>query len=200
MPHRLLWIALGLVATAVSTSAQDPLRVDAAVMEKKVATIVQRGAAAVPRRPAPLRTGFTDREVNAYFKVKGPEFLPQGLLNPEITIDDGGRLRAKAIVDLDAALKPKERSPFDPLSWLGGKTEVTAAGVVHAANGTGVLQLETATLSGIPIPKTVLQQLVSYYTRTPEMPQGFDIDKPFALPANIRDVEMTRGQATVVQP
>ena len=103
-------------------------------------------------------------------------------------------------VDLDAALKPKERSVFDPLAWVGGKTEVTASGVVRAQNGKGQLQLESATLGGISIPKSLLQQLVSYYTRTPEEPAGFDIDKPFDLPANITSVEISRGQAIVVQP
>jgi hypothetical protein len=63
-----------------------------------------------------------------------------------------------------------------------------------------VLQLERATLAGVTIPKSLLQQVVSYYTRTPDTPQGFDIDKPFELPSKIQSVETARGQATVVQP
>jgi len=202
MRFRLPYLALSTVLLSVALDAQDPGRTDAARMEKKLTAIVARGGGAgtAPKRPAPLRTPLIDREVNAYFRINGPEFLPDGLVNPEITIDEGGRIRAKAIVDLDAALKPKQRSVFDPLAWLGGKTEVTAAGVVKAADGKGLLQLETATLAGISIPKSVLQQLVSYYTKTPEEPEGFNLDKPFALPANIRSVEMSRGQAIVVQP
>ena len=71
---------------------------------------------------------------------------------------------------------------------------------MRAANGVGQLQLEAATIRGIPVPKALLQQLVGYYTRTPESPAGFDIDKPFELPANIQWVEITAGQAVVVQP
>ncbi len=186
--------------TSAIIGAQDASQADAVRMEKKVSTIVLRGAQPKPKPPTPIRTGFTDREVNAYFKIKGPEFLPEGLLNPQVTIGDGGKLDARAIVDLDAALKTKQRSFFDPLSWLSGKTEVTATGTVRAAEGMGTLQLDNATLGGISIPKTLLQTLVSYYTRTPDAPQGFDIDKPFVLPAKIRAVETRRGEATVVQP
>ena len=71
--------------------------------------------------------------------------------------------------DLDKALKP---SLLNPLSWFGGKTEVTAAGIVRAENGKGTIDLQSATLAGISIPKSVLQQVVSYYTRTPESPEG----------------------------
>ena len=40
---------------------------------------------------------------------------------------------------------------------------------------------------------------MSYYSKTPEKPQGFDLDKPFDLPQNIRQVELQRGTATIVQ-
>ena len=73
-------------------------------------------------------------------------------------------------------------------------------GTVRGENGKGQLQIERATLSGISIPKSVLQQVVSYYTRSPEMPNGFNIDEPFALPSKIRSVETAKGQATVIQP
>lgn len=201
MRPSLLYAGLVAIVTASTIAgAQDTTQADAVRMEKKVSTIVLRGAQPKPKPPTPIRTGFTDREVNAYFRIKGPEFLPEGVLNPQVAIGDGGKLNARATVDLDAALKTKERSFFDPLSWLGGKTEVTATGTVRAAEGMGTLQLESATLGGITIPKTLLQTLVSYYTRTPEAPQGFDIDKPFILPAGIRAVETKRGEATVVQP
>jgi len=187
-----------LLATAVAVAGQDTSKTDAAVMEKKLIAITERGAKP-PKTAAttPLRTALVDREVNAYFKVNGPEFLPAGLVNPEVTIDEGGRVRARATVDLDAAIKP---SLLNPLSWVGGKTEVTATGIVRGNNGMGTLQLEQATVAGVTIPKSILQELVSYYTKTPETPAGFDLDKPFPLPANIKSVETRRGQATVVQP
>jgi hypothetical protein len=193
-------LLLGLPAVLLAASSQatqDRSRVDADQMRKKLATIVARSEQKTPVKPSPLRTTFTDREANAYFKVDGPDFLPPGVLNPEVTIDQGGKISARAMVDLDKALQP---SVFNPLTWFGGKTEITAAGTVRADNGKGQLQIERATLSGIAIPKTVLQQVVSYYTRSPDMPNGFNIDEPFELPSKIRSVETAKGQATVVQP
>jgi hypothetical protein len=74
------------------------------------------------------------------------------------------------------------------------------AGTVRAAGGMGELTLETATLAGIPIPPSLLQQLVSYYTRSPDAPEGFRLDEPFPLPANITAVETFPGAAIVQQP
>jgi len=179
---------------------QDPAASDAARMGQKLQAILDRAADPSVKHPAPLRTQLIDREVNAYFKVSGPEFLPDGVVDPEITIEDAGRVRARATVDLDAALKEQRRGLFNPLAWLPRRTEVTAVGTVQAAEGMGSLQLERATLAGVPVPKSLLQQVVSYYTRTPELPDGFDIDRPFALPANIRSVQTAPGQAMVEQP
>jgi hypothetical protein len=173
---------------------------DAARMKDKVQAIIDRAEDPTRTYPQPLRTAFTEREVNAYFKVYGPEFLPNGVVDPEVTIEGAGRLRARAVVDLDAALKEQRRGLFNPLAWLPRRTEVTAVGTVRAAEGVGVLELERATLGGVPVPKTLLQLVVSYYTRTPESPEGFNIDKPFELPSNIRSVSTAPGRATVEQP
>jgi hypothetical protein len=54
-------------------------------------------------------------------------------------------------------------------------------------------------VSGVPIPRTILQEMVSYYSRTAEDPGGISIDEPFALPAGIRQIEVGQGQAVVVQ-
>jgi len=206
MPRIMVTLTCAAVLGAASfTGAQDASKADAASMKRKLTAIAERGAKP-PKKPAQtaaaplLKTSFTDREANAFFKINGPEFLPPGLENPQVTIEDGGRVRSRATVDLDVVLKTRERSMFDPLAWLTGKTEITAVGIVQGANNQGTVQLESATLAGIPVPKPLLQQIVNYYTRTPENPAGVDLDKPFPLPSNIRALETRRGQATVVQP
>ena len=193
-----LYLALVVVASAsVAVASQGKDVADAAAMRKKLTAIVERGEQPAGQKGAALRTPLVEREINAFFRVDGPAFLPAGVLNPQLTIDQGGKVSARATVDLDKALTP---SVFNPLSWFGGKTEVTAAGIVRAENGKGRLELQSATLAGISIPKTVLQQVVSYYTRTPESPNGFNLDEPFELPSNIQRVDTARGVATVVQP
>jgi hypothetical protein len=54
-------------------------------------------------------------------------------------------------------------------------------------------------VSSIPIPKLLLQEIVSYYSKTAENPAGINIDNPFALPAKIREIQVERGQAIVIQ-
>ena len=191
-----LVLASGAVAPAQDTVA----RTDAASMQRKLVAIIARAEQPAPPKPmTALRTSFTDREVNAYFRLHGPEFLPQGVVEPQVTIDRAGRVRARAIVDLDQALKPKERSWLDPLAWVGGKVEVTGAGTLAASNGRGVFTLETATLGGVTVPKTLLQELVTYYSKSPELPSGFLLDQPFVLPSAIKAVETSPGRATIVQ-
>jgi hypothetical protein len=59
--------------------------------------------------------------------------------------------------------------------------------------------MQSASLSGIPLPKSFLQELVTFYSRTPDSPEGIRLDDPFELPASIRQIEIGPGQAVVVQ-
>ena len=45
-------------------------------------------------------------------------------------------------------------------------------GCLRTQNGQGRFELQQAAVSGVPIPKSVLQELVSYYSRTAEDPGG----------------------------
>ncbi len=65
--------------TAAGQATQDRSKADADLMRKKLATIVARSEQKTAQKPSPLRTTFTDREANAYFKVDGPDFLPPGV-------------------------------------------------------------------------------------------------------------------------
>ena len=58
---------------------------------------------------------------------------------------------------------------------------------------------ERASFGGVPVPASVLQQVVTHYSRSPELPDGVDLQKPFSLPASIRAVETRPGAATIVQ-
>jgi hypothetical protein len=71
--------------------------------------------------------------------------------------------------------------------------------VLHTREGMGTFDLESADISGVPVPKSFLQEMVSYYSRTPKNPQGVKIDEAFALPASIRQIDVGAGQAVIVQ-
>jgi len=43
------------------------------------------------------------------------------------------------------------------------------------------------------------QEIVSYYSKTPERPAGINLDDEFPLPAGIREIQVEPGHAIVVQ-
>jgi hypothetical protein len=96
----------------------------------------------------------------------------------------------------------KQKNPtslLDPMNYLMGRLPVTATGVLTTSNGVGHFELESASVSSIPIPKILLQEIVSYYSRTGDKPNGIGLDDPFPLPARIREIQVQRGQAIIVQ-
>jgi hypothetical protein len=192
----LLFVTLA-VAGAVAAADVRASKRDADLLRQKVATINAHGD-----RPAKQgrRTTITENEVNSYLVYDAREQLPAGVVEPSLTIVGTGRLAGRAVVDLDAVRKAKaSASILDPTNYLTGRLPVTATGVLTTNNGIGRFQLESATVGGVPVPKILLQEIVSYYSRTPDNPSGIGLDDPFALPARIREIQVERGQAIIVQ-
>src|SRR5690606_16511263 len=122
----------------------------------------------------------------------GADIMPPGVKNAEVTIAPGGSVRAKAVVDLDEVRNAETRGWLDPLAYVTGSVEIAATGTLTAADGMGTLAIQEATIGGLSVAPVLLQEIISFYTRTPELPKGFDITQPFPLPANIRAVETAR--------
>jgi hypothetical protein len=206
MTRRIL-IASGLCAVLASGALvharQDLTKAEGDSMEQKLSRILLNGDQPPPRAPGvavPRRTSFTEREVNAYLKFNGQARVPVGIVDPYVTIADAGQIDGRATVDLDAVRNSKERGLLDPGRYLlTGRLEVHIIGTLRAERGMGSFDLTSATLGGVPLPKSLLQELVSYYSKTPDTPDGVSLDKPFELPASIQAVETRRGAATVVQ-
>ncbi len=207
-PRRLIVTGVsGLLLIAGLDARQELTRSESDRMAVKLDAILERGnvvpAKASSKSPAkppgPLHTSFTEREVNAFFKFGAQPAMPVGLVNPRITILEGGLLQGRATVNLDAIRKAKPRGLTDPLAWISGSADMLVSGFLKSADGKGTFEYQAGAIGGVPIPKSVLQEVVSHYTRTPEMPHGFDLDKPFELPHKIRQVQIQRGAATIVQ-
>ena len=152
------------------------------------------------RKSTALRsTQLTDGEVNSYLKFLAASEVPKGIVDPILRAAGNGRVTGQALVDLDAVRTQKKRAWTDPLGYLMGKVPVTAAGTLTTQNGVGRFTLESAHLSGVPVPKSLLQELVSYYSKSPENPAGINMDEPFQLPAAIKEIKVGVGTAVVVQ-
>jgi hypothetical protein len=193
-----LAVAAALSASVSLVAQAAPTKQDAARFQTKLAQIVEQGSTTRPPR-ASRTTQVTDAELNAYLKYSAGDQVPVGIVDPALSALGNGRVGGRAIVDLDAVRKQKKRGWSDPLGYLTGRLPVTAAGTLTTQNGLGKFQLESAEISGVTIPKALLQELLSYYSKTPQNPAGINMDDPFVLPAGIREIKVGQGSATIVQ-
>jgi hypothetical protein len=180
------------------------LRADIRASKRDAATLKQKVAAITAHADKPTRTArrtiVTENEVNSYLVYDAREQIPVGIVEPSIAVLGPGRLSGRAVVDLDAVRRQKApTSLLDPMNYLMGRLAVTAVGTLKTANGVGHFELESSSVGSVPIPKILLQEIVGYYSRTPEKPAGIGLDDPFALPARIREIQVERGQAIIVQ-
>lgn len=191
-------VALGALLAAAAT-AQSLSRSDADAMAAKIERVLAAAEHPRPSSAPPLVTAFAEREVNAYSEFYGHEFLPPGVARPHVRFGANGRIAARAVVDLDAVRMARERSFLDPLAFVTGAVQVVAIGTVASVGDQGIVRFESASVGGVGVPKTVAQELLRFYTRSPERPGGFAFDEPFALPPGVRGIEVDSGRATVVQ-
>lgn len=190
---RRLAIALAVAAAVTTAGAAALSKQDADSMQRKLVTILANGHT---RAGEPRTTTVTEAEVNSYFKYHAAGSLPAGLVDPQISILGNGRLSGRAIVDLDQV---RQKSKSWGAALLTGRLPVAATGILRTRNGVGRLEIETVEVAGVTVPKTLLQELVSYYSRTPADPQGVSLDDPFPLPAAIREIKIDKGRALIVQ-
>lgn len=191
----LVGVAVVALMSSVAAAAKWS-RADADAFQSKMVQIATHGLA--EKRPA-RKTTLLEREVNAYIAVHGKADLPAGVVDPTIGILPDGRLTGRATVDLDAVRASQQRGMLSPWALLRGQLPVEAVGVLRTGKGVGAFTLESATVGGVPVPKTILQELVTYYSRSESQPQGINIEAPFQLPAHILEIRTAQGQALVVQ-
>jgi hypothetical protein len=188
--------ALLVTVSCATLDAATVSRQQAEAFERKVEQV--RG----PRRAgSPLRrTPLTEDEVNSWFTYRSQPHLPDGISSPQLTLVGDGRVTGQATLDLDAIGRRRSSGSWmDPWSLLGGRLPLSVTGTLQTRDGVGRFALESATLGGVPVPKLVLQELLAMYSRSDAHPRGMSLDDPFSLPSNIRQIEVARGEAVVVQ-
>lgn len=177
---------------AVALSQEDGNRLQA-----KIDAIVKNAAA---DRPKPRKFAIAEQEANSYLVFNLKEQIPKGLAEPEITMIGDGALSARVLVDMDEVKRRRpSRSVIDPLNYLSGQVPLNARGLLRTREGRGQLYLRSADIGGVPLPKPVLQELIAFFSRTPQNPKGFDIDAPFDLPSKIREISVRAGESVVIQ-
>jgi hypothetical protein len=192
-----LWIVFLLTLCASSSFAVAVSQEDGNRMQAKIDAIVKNGAADPPKS---REFSIAEQEANSYLVFNLKEKIPQGLAEPEIKMIGDGALAARVLVDMDEVKRRRQsRSAIDPLNYLSGQVPLNARGLLRTREGRGQLYLRSADIGGVPLPKPLLQELIGFFSRTPQNPKGFDIDAPFDLPSKIREISVRAGESVVVQ-
>lgn len=183
---------------AITVFAAEPVsRRDAARLQAKLDRI-SKGSAARGRLAA--TTPITEAEVNSYLRYELADRIPPGVSDPWVSILENGRLSGRATVDLARVGQGRKSGGIlDPFNLLTGALPLSVDGVLRTKNGVGTFAVESASISSVPVPVWMLQEIVSYYSKSESTPNGVALDKPFVLPNGIREIQTARGQATVVQ-
>jgi hypothetical protein len=192
-----LWTVVVLGMTVSSMAADQLSKEYGDRLERKIAAI-NENALNDPLRSK--RTLMSDVEINSYLNFNIKEKIPSGLTNPEIQIMGNRQLAGRVWVDMDEFKRQRGSGGImDPLSYVSGKVPLTARGLFQSQQGKGRFQLISAEILGVPLPKPIVQELVRFFSRTPQSPNGLEMDAPFNLPAHIREIEINPGEAVVVQ-
>jgi hypothetical protein len=195
--NTILWIAVLLILYASSSFAVALSRQDGDRLQAKIDTIIKNAEASPPK---PGEFSIPEKEANSYLIFNLREKMPKGLTKPEITMIGNGALAARVLVDMDEVKQRRQsRSLIDPLNYLSGQVLLNARGILRTRERRGQLYLRSADIGGVPLPKPLLQELVSFFSRTPQNPNGFDIDAPFDLPSKIREISVGTGESVVIQ-
>ena len=185
-------VCFALLAFLVTAEAVNTSRPQSDSFAKKLA-IIKQHAAESPK--SARRTTVTEGELNSWFVYRAPPLLPVGVKDPSVTVVGNGKLVGVVTVDLDDVGKSKSGA------WnvLGGRVPISLSGVLRTKDGKGQFELQSASLSGVPLPKFLLQEIVAHYTRSEDHPNGIRLDDPFDLPASIKQIDVGQAQAVIIQ-
>jgi hypothetical protein len=137
----------------------------------------------------------TEGELNSYINLSLGPRLPPGVSGLEVRLEQE-RIAARAVVDLERVQgRIPSQGAFSPLSLLSGRVPVELKGRLQNQDGFGSLHFEEIRVATIPVPVSMLAQIVSQATRSADNPEGFDVQAPFRLPYTVKRVRVQPGKA-----
>jgi hypothetical protein len=193
-------LAIALIAGSSLAALQRYSKQEGDRFQSKLQRIVVFGnTQAAAGRRASQNTEFTDDELNSYLRYNVRDQIPEGIVEPTLSALGDGKVSGRVTVDLDAVRKQKQRGWMDPMGYLTGSLPLTARGTLSTKDGMGRFELEAAEISGVSVPKALIQELLSYYSKSPEHPNGINMDDPFELPSRIKEIRVGKALSTIVQ-
>lgn len=181
-------------AESPATSGRPPVtRADAESLDRKFEDLSERYRTGRITRGKSLLV--TEGELNSYLNLSLGARMPRGLSDVVVRLETE-RLNATGILDLEKVRdKMPTLSPWSPLYWLSGQVPVLLRGRILNDDGFATIEWEDVRVGNVPVPISLLHQIVISTTRSDEYPNGFDIRAPFPLPYSVRQVRIEPGRA-----
>ena len=199
---RFLGVALALLAAIALAGPsaphfQEPVQVpdpsSADSLDRKLQLIRQRHADGAED---PQRFQVTEEEANAYLFYRLSEHLPAEVTAPWVRF---GKDEVQGGAMLDTKLLQAHLSDSSLIRYLQGQVPVEVRAQVHAEEGVGQVELQSVTLGGLPVPTTLIQKLLSDYSKNPSLPDGVRLDHAFPLPYGLVSAQFRTGRLTLQQ-
>jgi hypothetical protein len=199
--RRFLLSALLIAPGLLPAPAADPTiaataysAAEAEALSRKLDALARHAEGGKPPRQRTITV--TESELNAYLNLTLAPRLPKGISDVVVRMEQD-RLAARALVDLtEVQAQIPAGSLGGLLSFLSGKVPLQARGRLTAPEaGFSAFAIEEVSLSTIPVPMSVVEQLVASATKSAASPQGFDIHSPFRLPYDLKRVRLEPGRA-----
>ncbi len=191
IPLLLVVFSISPCSKAQSRQAGSQKSAAVASMDRKLAYVEKNGARSAPD---PKPTEFSEQEINAYL-ASGEVKLPQGVQSVNLQ-GQPDVIAGSARVDFDQ-LKAGRRSSNPLLSMFSGVHDITIIAHARGMNHTGYVQVDSASLDGVEIPKFALEMFVEKYI-TPKYP-GVGMNSQFALPAKVDTATVGLHKVTITQ-
>jgi hypothetical protein len=129
-------LLVGTLLVAAQPQVQPRLtKADGERFQTKLTRIVTIGNTPRSAKRAAESTTVSDVEVNAYLRYHAQDQIPVGIVEPLLNAHGNGIVSGRAIVDLDAVRKQRQRGWLDPMGYLTGRLPLTARGRLTTQNG-----------------------------------------------------------------
>jgi hypothetical protein len=168
-------------------------RTEAEALDRKFEDLNERHKAGKVTRGKSVLV--TESELNSYLNLSLGEKMPRGFTDVAVRLEYE-RIHATGVLDLDQVRdKMPNLSPLSPLYWLTGRVPVLLRGRILNDDGFASVEWEDVRVANVPVPISLLHQIVSSTTKSEDHPDGFDIRAPFRLPYSVRQVRIEPGRA-----
>ncbi len=173
-----------------SGPASAAKRTPAQAFAKKLAAIVLP-----PAGSAGGQAEFTEAEVDAFLQQEISRNYPPGVSQVQFRFQRN-RLSARALVDFDAMQADSAAARKSlVLALLQGEHRVEVSGKLTGENGLGRYDILGIRIGEQEVPRVLIDLLLEHYV-LPKYP-GAGPDTDFALPFNIRSIELMPGKVLV---